>query len=112
MTDYAWFTDPDTGRQVYRRVRAPEPDRRSHLAAPLIKGDTIEPARSMVDGKFYTSKAALRATYKPSGNASGERYIEVGDQDVTKHIKRDAKPDREGIRNSVRKALSQVGLST
>jgi hypothetical protein len=110
MTDYAWFTDPETGRQVYRRVRQPEPDRRSHLAAPLIKGDTIEPTRSMADGKFYTSKAALRATYKPSGNPKGERYIEVGDQDITKHVK-PPEPDAKAIRDAADRALSQVGIS-
>ena len=44
----------------------------------MVIMDTMPAVQSQVDGKMYTSKAALRATYKPSGNAEGKEYVEVG----------------------------------
>lgn len=85
---------------------------RSELSAPMLVGDTIEPTQSMADGRFYTSKAALRNTYKPSGNPDGKRYVEVGnDPSVTapKPFKR-PKPKRADIRAAVGRAFSQAGL--
>ncbi len=79
---------------------------RSHLSAPMIALDTMEPVRSMLDGKLYDSKAALRATYKQAG------VTEVGnDSSVTepKPFKK-PKPDRKAIKASVNKAFSRVGL--
>lgn len=107
MTDYAWY-DKGDGRQVYRKVPKPEPDRRSMFGCPMLIGDHIEPLRSMVDGKLYDSKAALRATYKPSGNEKGERYIEIGNETQKPFVK--PKPDRNAIRASVRRAASRVGI--
>ena len=102
MDDYQWMTDPETGRQVYRRVRAPN-TKRSHLPTPHIASDSIE-VRSMVDGQIYTSKSALRASYRANG------YIEVGNEDVTKHIKPQPRTDRKAIRETAARALSQVGV--
>lgn len=85
---------------------------KSDIAAPMVMGDTIEPTQSMVDGRYYTSKAALRATYKPSGNKEGKLYTEVGnDSSVTnpKPFKK-PRPDRKQIRASVEKAFSRAGL--
>lgn len=45
----------------------------------LMRGDEQEPLLSMADGKMYTSKAAMRASYKASGNPQGKEYVEVGD---------------------------------
>lgn len=84
----------------------------SDLPAPRIIGDTIEPTQSMVDGKYYTSKAAIRATYMPSGNAEGKRYVEVGNDSSVmdpKPFKKPA-PDRKAIKAAVGKALSQTGF--
>jgi hypothetical protein len=95
-----------------RISHAPSPDqtKRSALAAPAFMADTIEPTQSMVDGKYYTSKSAIRSTYKPSGNADGKRYIEVGnDPLITKPVQK-LKPDKKAIRDSVRKAFSRAGL--
>lgn len=39
----------------------------------------MEPVQSMVDGSWHTSRSSLRATYKPSGNKDGIRYVEIGD---------------------------------
>lgn len=45
----------------------------------IMRGDEQEPLMSMADGKMYTSKAAMRASYKPGGNPQGKEYVEVGD---------------------------------
>jgi hypothetical protein len=102
MDEYQWMTDPETGRQVYRRVRAPN-TKRSSLPIPHIASDAIE-IRSMVDGQIYTSKAALRASYRAKG------YVEVGDQDVEKHIKPAPRTDRKAVREAAARALSKVGI--
>ena len=84
----------------------------SDLPAPMLINDSMEPTQSMVDGQFYTSKAALRATYKPSGNREGKSFVEVGnDSSVTspKPFKK-PKPDRKEIKAAVGKAFSQAGL--
>lgn len=53
---------------------------KSPLPSPMIIGDTIDPVMSHANGQTYTSKAALRETYKPSGNPQGVEYIEVGNE--------------------------------
>jgi len=103
---WQWF-DKGDGRQVLRMVRDTIPPARSHLPTPVIHGDNIE-LKSMADGKVYTSKAALRASYLPSGNPQGERYIEVGNEEMKPPPP--PKPDRKGIRASVSKALSRAGI--
>lgn len=82
---------------------------RSDLPAPMIMGDSIEPTRSMADGRTYTSKAKLRATYLPGGNPSGSRYLEVGNEKFAPRAK--PKPDRRAINESVEKAFAKVGIS-
>lgn len=82
----------------------------SDLPAPMLIADSMEPTQSMVDGQYYTSKAALRSTYKPSGNKEGTRFIEVGgDPAITKPAPR-PKPDRNAVKAAVGKAFSQAGL--
>lgn len=46
----------------------------------IYTGDEQEPLVSAADGKIYTSKAAMRASYKASGNPRGINFIEVGDE--------------------------------
>lgn len=75
---------------------------RSSLPAPTVIGDSIE-LKSMVDGKVYTSKAALRASYRAKG------YVEVGNERLDPPAK--PKPNRKAIRDSAARALSQVGIS-
>jgi hypothetical protein len=53
-------------------------NKRSSLGAPIFIGDEMPPTKDMVDGEMHTSKAVLRATYKPSGNAEGASFVEVG----------------------------------
>jgi len=84
----------------------------SDLPAPMLINDSMEPTQSMVDGQFYTSKAALRATYKPSGNKDGKRYVELGNDSSILDPKpfKKPKPDRNEIKAAVGKAMSQAGL--
>lgn len=94
---YAWF-DLGDGRTVYRRV--PEANHgRSILPAPMIITDTMQPVKSMLDGKIYDSKSHLRSTYKAAG------VIEVGND---RPPPKQRKSDRKGIRESLLKAKAQV----
>jgi hypothetical protein len=81
--------------------------KRSALAAPRITSDYIEGAgsavKSMVDGRMYDSKSALRRHYRERG------YIEVGNERQEPPPK--PKPDRKAIRNSVGSAMVRAGIS-
>lgn len=79
----------------------------SDLPVPGVISDTMEPVQSMVDGRFYTSKSALRATYLPSGNKEGKRYVEVGNDPARFKPREKQKPDRKAIRNTVEKAQAR-----
>jgi hypothetical protein len=79
------------------------PPARSDLPCPMVISDDLE-IKSMVDGKTYTSKRALRQSYRANG------YVEVGNEEQKMPAK--PKPDRKAIRMAARKALSQVGIST
>lgn len=103
---WAWF-DAGEGRQVYRRVQE-HLDRRSDLPAPMVVLDTMPPAQSAADGKVYTSKSGIRASYKPGGNPHGSEYIEVGND--PNRLKPRAKPqtDAKGVREAVEKAVARL----
>lgn len=62
--------------------------------------------QSMLDGKMYDSKAALRATYKAAG------VTEVGNDPAIMSPKpfKKPRPKRSEIKASVAKAFSQAGL--
>jgi len=52
------------------------------IPVPFFISDTIEPLVSMADGRTYSSKAALRSTYRASGNPDGVNYVEVGNEPI------------------------------
>src|SRR6478736_8493258 len=81
MIEYEWV-DCGDGRQVFRRVDTME-RKVSDLPRPMVISDHIETVQSMADGRFYSSKSALRATYKPSGNAEGASYVELGNEKIS-----------------------------
>jgi hypothetical protein len=98
------------GTWVYRNGRlvekgGPEDIRvepqRSSLPAPMLISDTMEPIQSMVDGRFYTSKAVLRASYRAAG------VVEVGNDPARLKPKPKPQPNRKAIRQSVEKAFAQ-----
>jgi len=85
----------------------PEPNwNRSELPGPNIIGDNMGAVQSMLDGKFYDSKSALRKTYKQAG------VTEVGNDSsilAPKPFKK-PRPKREEVKASVRKAFSRAGM--
>lgn len=98
---YAWIKLGD-GRQVYRRIRRDDVAR-SDMPCPMLIPDHIE-VKSMVDGQMYTSKSALRRSYRERG------YIEIGNEQQA--MPKPKKPDRREIRQSLQKAMSRIGIST
>lgn len=80
--------------------------KRSDLPGPMLIRDSMDPVRSMLDGKMYDSKAALRSTYKAAG------VTEVGNDSSVTNPKpmSKQKPKRAEIRKSLDKAFSRAGL--
>lgn len=71
------------------------------VCAPRVLSDYIDPVRG-ADGKMHDSLRALRATYLPSGNPRGERFLELGDQDIKPaEVKIDRRKRREHIRAAI-----------
>lgn len=81
--------------KCWREVKVAQSD----LPVPRIISDTMEPVQSMVDGRIYTSKAKIRASYRAAG------VVEVGNDPQRMKPKAKTKPDRNAIRQSVRKAF-------
>lgn len=71
------------------------------LPVPNVITDTMEPVQSMLDGKMYTSKSALRSTYKAAG------VVEVGNDPARHRPKPKRKADRKEIRTSIEKATAR-----
>ena len=83
------------------------PARSDTIPVPMVISDTIEPVQSMADGRYYSSKAALRATYKPSGNPQGESYIEVGNEATKPYTPPQPKIETAGIDAALHKAVAR-----
>lgn len=102
---YAWINMGD-GRSRFRKVREHSPSQRSDLPSPLVMRDTFDqPVQSMADGKFYTSKRALAATHKASGNPHGQDFIELGNEEMP-HVEH--KTDEKTLRDDIRSAMADV----
>lgn len=97
---------------IFRVAHGSEPafNKRSILGAPVVIGDEMAPTRNMVDGKIYTSKSAMRATYRPSGNAEGTSFAEVGNDPAMFRRPSKPKPDRGAIKATVDRAFSRAGF--
>lgn len=108
MSEYGWI-DAGNGRQVYRRL-IPHDDRaRSDLPCPMLMIDSMEPTRSMADGQVYTSKSALRATYRASGNPQGKEYIEVGNEQKPREAKNgNVRRDPAKVKDTIAQAIAKV----
>ena len=109
MTSKAYkdnFSQIDWSKPIHVPQAEQIAPKRSSLACPSVIMDTMEPTQSMLDGKMYTSKSTLRATYKAAG------VTEVGnDSSVTNpQFMKKKKVSREDVKASVSKAFSQAGL--
>jgi hypothetical protein len=71
---------------------------RSDLPCPRIMSDHMEPVQSMLDGKMYDSKSALRATYRQAG------CVEVGNDPARLRPRERRNPDHKQIKTSLEKA--------
>lgn len=99
------------GKWVNKETGLVDPPRYpGQICMPRIDtSDSQEPTMSMADGKMYTSKAAMRESYKASGNPQGETYVEVGDDQSYKHqAQAKRKPDDKIISESVDRAFADL----
>lgn len=91
----------------HRRVRVDKPrfDQRSAIPCPNLIRDFDEPVRSCANGEYYTSKRALAASHKASGNPHGQDFIELGNEEMpwVEH-----KADPAELRNDLREAMHNV----
>ena len=98
-----WIWDESRGQIVAAEDYQPLPVKRSSLAMPMIAFDTIEGGvQSMVDGKTYTSKSALRRSYKAAG------VVEVGNDPQRFAKKERPKIDRKKVKQSIEIAAARV----
>lgn len=101
---YEWVQTGD-GRQVYRKIDTQE-RARSDLPRPMIISDHIDEVQSMADGRTYSSKAALRATYKASGNPDGVNYVELGNEKLSPPPIKNV----GSVKDSIVKAKQRLGI--
>ena len=73
----------------------------SDLPFPQVMSDTMEPVQSMLDGKMYTSKRALRATYRAAG------VVEVGNDPARLRPRPKPKTSENAVRDTVEKAAAR-----
>lgn len=99
----AWFIFDD-GRKCLRRIDREEPKARSNFPTPALRRDSIDPCMGM-DGRMYDSLSGYRKTLRPDGNPQGERYTEIGNEELTpvQH-----KFDRKQRRNDIKAAIEDV----
>lgn len=92
------------------RLLAPRPAR-SNLPCPMVVNDSLpDGTYSGADGQIYTSKAALRASYLPSGNPDGIRYEEVGNEKINADpVWKKSLSDKK-IDESIGKAAARLGV--
>lgn len=102
--EYRWI-ETSPGRQRRVRVREALPDNRSSIPCPNLIRDFDEPVRSCANGEYYTSKRALAATHRASGNPHGQDFIELGNEEMpwVEH-----KADPVELRNDLREAMRDV----
>ena len=75
--------------------------------ANVIRDEMDRPVRSMADGKLYTSKAALRRTYRASGNPRASRTPRSATTRPGSSNPKTPKPDFKSINDSMEKALAR-----
>jgi len=80
----------------------------SALSSPYFVTDTLDsPLYSGADGKQYTSKAALRSSYKAANNPRGIDFIEVGN-DTSFNPPKEIRTSDAGIDASLKKAIERL----
>lgn len=82
-----------------------EPDKRGPYRIYVIS-DTLDGMQGQHDGRIYTSKSKLRASYRAHG------LIEVGNDPARLRTPKPPKIDRQAIRASLERAKSRVALTS
>ena len=75
--------------------------KRSDLPCPSLASDHMVPVQSMLDGRIYDSKSALRATYRAAG------VIEVGNDPARLKPRPKPKTNERAVRDTVEKAAAR-----
>lgn len=106
MTKYRWtpsgLQDQHTGHIEPFSYDAPP-------CLPRIDtSDDHEAIMSYADGKMYTSKAAMRQSYRANGNPQGVEYAEVGTDQSHKKPAPKKKADPDAIKSSVERAVADL----
>lgn len=85
-------------------------DRNAPIKCPrIMTSDEQDPTLSMADGQYYTSKAAMRQSYKATHNPQGVDYLEVGnDKSYRDKAKENRKPDAKKLDDAVGRAFSEL----
>lgn len=79
--------------------------RSAAFPVPMLIRDFDEPVQSMADGNWYTSKRALAATHKASGNPHGQDFIELGNEEM-KFVEYET--DEKQLRDDIRAAKADL----
>lgn len=77
---------------------------RRQLSAPRVVSDYIDPIRGP-DGKMHDSMRSYRASLEPGGNPQGERYLEIGNEEIKPNL---PKFDRAARREDIKAAIADV----
>ena len=112
MTRYkstsAGFLNLDTGEVEPFTHRAYDASNPPPLPM-VMRGDDQEPLRSMADGKIYTSKAAMRESYRAANNPEGKEFVEVGNEmDYVNPVHKPLEVRKEDVAEAVIKAEAAV----
>src|SRR5688500_4341372 len=75
------------------------------ISAPRVRSDAIDPILGP-DKRMHDSLASFRASCRPDGNPQGERYLELGDQELPKF--KAPEFDRRERRDAIRAGIADV----
>lgn len=100
----AWVEIEPGRKRLIDLNRPYSPPKRSHLSAPYIRRDSIEPCWG-ADGKMHESLSSYRRSLRAENNPQGENYIELGNESLPT-IERTF--DRKARREDIKAAIADV----
>jgi hypothetical protein len=90
------------GKAVPKHLARPRESKRSHLSAPMILRDTMDPIQSQADGQMYDSKSSYRQALKAAG------CVEIGNDHIEGSPPDFDPPPAEA---DVKEAMDQLGIT-